>query len=125
MLEPGDGNQGRPSSQTRTRQRQRLAAITSGFRPRETVNPVAIGRLCDPVPAIGMPMKTRTERFSAEKLTAFRKAKNISQRDLAKLTGISQAQIAELERGRRQPTLDVAERMAIALDVGIAELSQP
>lgn len=70
-------------------------------------------------------MKSRTERFSAEKLAALRRQKDISQRDLAKATAISQAQIAELERGKRQPTVDVAERIANALGVGVAGLSQP
>ena len=68
-------------------------------------------------------MKSRTESFSGAKLVALRKSKAISQRDLAKSTNVSQAQIAELERGKRQPTVDVAERIASALGVTVRELS--
>lgn len=68
-------------------------------------------------------MKARTEGFSAPQLVALRKAKDISQRDLAKTIGVSQAQVAELERGKRQPTIEVAERIARALEVNLAELS--
>ena len=65
----------------------------------------------------------RSEAFSAAKLAALRKRKGMSQRDLAKLVSISQAQVAELERGRRQPTLEVADRIASALGVPLSELS--
>jgi transcriptional regulator with XRE-family HTH domain len=68
-------------------------------------------------------MKNRNEHFSAEKLIALRKRKKISQRELAKLAAISQAQVAELERGKRLPTVDVAERISRALDVGNEDLS--
>ena len=70
-------------------------------------------------------MKTRTEGFAAHRLVALRTAKSISQRDLARSINISQAQIAELERGRRQPTVDVAERMATALGVSLQDLMAP
>lgn len=68
-------------------------------------------------------MKSRTESFSAAKLVALRKSRDISQRDLAKSASVSQAQIAELERGRRQPTINVAERIAKALGVSVGDLS--
>ena len=84
----------------------------------------AVGRPRDLTVAIEVGMRSRTERFSAEKLATLRKQKDISQRDLAKAAAISQAQVAELERGKRQPAVDVAERIAAVLGVGIGELFQ-
>jgi len=70
-------------------------------------------------------MKPRTEGLSAVRLEALRRQKNLSQRELARLTNISQAQVAELERGKRQPTVEVAERIAGALGVNLGDLSLP
>jgi transcriptional regulator with XRE-family HTH domain len=68
-------------------------------------------------------MKPRSEHFAADRLVDLRNAKSLSQRDVARLAGISQAQVAELERGKRQPTVEVAERIAAALGIAVSDLA--
>lgn len=51
-----------------------------------------------------------------------RKAKNISQEELADLTGLHRTYISGIERGRRNPSLEVLERLAMGLDVKVHEL---
>ena len=53
----------------------------------------------------------------------YRKAKGISQRDLAAKVGVKGAYIAQLETGaRKNPSLDVLKKIAKALDVPVTEL---
>jgi len=52
-----------------------------------------------------------------------RKAKGISQRELAAQVGKTGAYIAQLETGaRKNPPMDVLKKLAKALDVPVAEL---
>ena len=48
-----------------------------------------------------------------------RKAKQLTQTQLAKLTGISQGKISKIERGEANPTLKVMAKIATALDMTI------
>ena len=48
-----------------------------------------------------------------------RKARNISQVELSKKTGIIQADISRIENGKANPTLDVLKRLAEALEMKI------
>lgn len=48
-----------------------------------------------------------------------RKARNISQTELSKRTGIIQADISRLERGKSNPTLDILKRIAQALEMNL------
>ena len=48
-----------------------------------------------------------------------RKARNISQVELSKMTGIIQADISRIENGKANPTLDVLKRLAEALEMKI------
>jgi DNA-binding Xre family transcriptional regulator len=52
----------------------------------------------------------------AGKVTAQRLARDLSQRELAELTGTTQSAIARLERGGRPPRIDTLLRIADALD---------
>lgn len=52
----------------------------------------------------------------AEKVAQRRVAMNMSQRELAELTGTTQSAIARLERGGRPPRIDTLLRIAEALD---------
>ncbi|MGH7392425.1 MAG: helix-turn-helix domain-containing protein [Candidatus Rokuibacteriota bacterium] len=53
----------------------------------------------------------------------YRRAKGISQRDLAAKVGVKGAYIAQLETGaRKNPSLDVLKRLARALGVPVGEL---
>lgn len=51
-----------------------------------------------------------------------RLSSKMSQRDLAEDSGIRQALISQIERGEANPTLDSVVRIAMALDVDLAEL---
>lgn len=48
-----------------------------------------------------------------------RKAKKLTQTQLAKRTGISQGKISKIERGEANPTLKVMAKIASALDMTI------
>lgn len=52
----------------------------------------------------------------ADKVATRRVAMNMSQRELAELTGTTQSAIARLERGGRPPRIDTLLRIAEALD---------
>ena len=45
-----------------------------------------------------------------------------SQEDLALNANINKNYISDLENGRRNPSLDILERIAIAFDISLAEL---
>jgi DNA-binding XRE family transcriptional regulator len=55
-------------------------------------------------------------------LTSIRKAKGLSQTELAEAVGIKQATVSRIEKGVNNPSLDVAEKIAEALGVNVVEL---
>jgi transcriptional regulator with XRE-family HTH domain len=58
-----------------------------------------------------------------DNLKQLRKAKNLSQRDLAEASEVTPAYIAMLETGRRtNPTKEILEKLAHALDASVAQL---
>lgn len=52
----------------------------------------------------------------ADQVTEQRKARGLSQKELAELTGTTQSSIARLESGGRPPRIDTLLRIAEALD---------
>lgn len=48
---------------------------------------------------------------------SLRKAKNLSQEDIAFLTGIARPNISRIENGKYDPTLEVLTKLAAALDM--------
>ncbi len=52
----------------------------------------------------------------------WRKYRGFSQTSLAKATGLSQAAIAQIENGKRRPTVDTARKIANALNCEIDDL---
>ncbi|MBQ0981609.1 helix-turn-helix transcriptional regulator [Micromonospora sp. M61] len=54
-----------------------------------------------------------------------RHLRELSQRQLAALAGVSQAAVARIERGERAPTIPVLERMLAAMDVQLAVGVEP
>ena len=52
----------------------------------------------------------------AEQVTEQRRARGLSQKELAELTGTTQSAIARLESGGRPPRIDTLLRIAEALD---------
>ena len=61
----------------------------------------------------------------ADQVTAQRKARRLSQRELAELTGTTQSAIARIERGARPPRIDTLKRIADALDCELAVQLRP
>ena len=61
------------------------------------------------------------EKF-AENLKKYRTQKDISQEELAKKAGVHSTHLSRYERGLSMPSLEVAYKMAKALDLSIDEL---
>lgn len=57
------------------------------------------------------------------KITSLRKAKNSSQTDLAKAVGVSREIIGRYERDEAAPSIEVAAKIADALDVSLDYLA--
>lgn len=54
-----------------------------------------------------------------EQLTAARKFRHMTGRELARRTGIRNTYISQLEHGYNQPTADTIERLAEAMDMQV------
>ena len=61
-------------------------------------------------------------RIFGRNVRAIRLAKGWTQEQLAFEAGVKRAYISEIESGKRNPSLDVVERLANALEVGPEEL---
>ncbi len=57
-----------------------------------------------------------------EHLRALRKARALSQADLGERASLNDKYLGELERGEGNPSLDVLQRLAKALDIDLATL---
>ena len=64
----------------------------------------------------------RVREVLALNLKALRQIQNLSQEDLAELAGIDRTYVSTLERSQYSATIDVLERLAMALGVKPAEL---
>jgi transcriptional regulator with XRE-family HTH domain len=51
-----------------------------------------------------------------------RQAKGWSQEEFAHQAGLHRTYVSDLERGARNPTIEVVERLAVALDVPVGAL---
>ena len=51
-----------------------------------------------------------------------RKKKGLSQEDLALDSGINKNYLSDLERGMRNPTVNILEKLAVNLEVSLSEL---
>ena len=51
-----------------------------------------------------------------------RQSKDWSQEELAHQSGLHRTYISDLERGARNPTIEVVDKIAVALDVSCGEL---
>ena len=69
-----------------------------------------------------MPTNARTRTPFAERLVSIRKARGITQRELAKLAGITHRIVAGYETVIKNPTPDAVVRIAKALRVSTDEL---
>ena len=61
--------------------------------------------------------------FDPKRLSEHRKTQGLSQRALAAKAGVSQALVAELERGKHPPSGAALEKIAKALNVAAQDLS--
>jgi len=64
------------------------------------------------------------ERLSFN-MRRLRQSKSWSQEELGHQSGIHRTYISDLERGARNPTIQVVERIAVALGVPCGELLDP
>lgn len=67
-------------------------------------------------------MKQKKRSAFAKNLIAIRKAKGLSQRDLAKISGISHRMLAYYETNTIIPPIDKLVKLSMALDVSISTL---
>src|SRR5881398_2305945 len=59
-----------------------------------------------------------------DRIRAIREHKGLSASDLARMTGVSQSEISQIETGRkRSPRLDTIQRIALAFEVSLDFLS--
>ena len=56
------------------------------------------------------------------RIREFRKKKGLRQTDLARLVGIFQSELSEIERGLRKPSVYLAKKIAKALGVSLDDL---
>lgn len=59
---------------------------------------------------------------TGEKIKRFRVLKGLKQAELAKMAGVSRVAIGNYERGDRIPNIEIARKIAEALDVSISEI---
>jgi len=65
--------------------------------------------------------QTISERFG-QVVKVVRERQGISQEKLAELADIDRTYVSMIERGKRQPTLEVASRIASALSMRLSEI---
>ncbi|MDO5639731.1 MAG: helix-turn-helix transcriptional regulator [Neisseria sp.] len=61
----------------------------------------------------------------AQNVRQVRRFKEMSQEELAHRSNISRVYIGEIERGERNVTIDLMEKIARALDISLERLLQP
>ena len=71
--------------------------------------------------ATDMAATSLSERFGA-RVRDLREQRSLTQTDLAKLIGMRQPDLCDLEKGRHSPTLSTIERIAKALHVAASDL---
>jgi transcriptional regulator with XRE-family HTH domain len=64
----------------------------------------------------------RTRQELADALRRCRERKGLAQKELARICGITQTTISEIENGKANPTLEVMQRLAEALGVPVLGL---
>ena len=59
-----------------------------------------------------------------EKIRHLRKAKSLTQEQLGEKSGISYKYLGEIERGEVNPRINILEKIALGLEVGMGDLFQ-
>ena len=65
---------------------------------------------------------THTNIMLVLKIKEIRTEKGLTQKELSKLSGVSESYIGDLERNEKEPTISILCRIAKALEVDIKEL---
>nr|WP_154960290.1 helix-turn-helix transcriptional regulator [Paenibacillus xylanexedens] len=65
---------------------------------------------------------TKLRNSVGERIRAIRKAKGLTQQQLAELSGLDDAYIGSLERGERNFSIDTLEKVLLALNISIKGL---
>ena len=55
-------------------------------------------------------------------MRALREASSLSLRDLSERSGVSAPMLGQVERGETSPTLNIAERIAVGLELRLSQL---
>lgn len=64
----------------------------------------------------------RLAQTFGQNVRRIRQEKGVTLEVLADEVGLAYTYVGQIERGRRNPTLDVVERLALGLDVSVLEL---
>ena len=75
-----------------------------------------------PVVATGEHGSALSAAAVGTRIKALREAAGLSLRDLAERSGVSAPMLSQVERGETSPTLNVAERIALGLDLRLSQL---
>ncbi|SEB20876.1 helix-turn-helix domain-containing protein [Paenibacillus sp. 276b] len=65
---------------------------------------------------------TKLRNSVGERIRAIRKAKGLTQQQLAELSGLDDAYVGSLERGERNFSIDTLEKIVVALNVPVQDL---
>jgi transcriptional regulator with XRE-family HTH domain len=97
----------------------RAMGVTMKLSDMRTSDEVLAEQMRDPVFRAGW-NRTAVARAVALKVLAYRTEQALSQRSLAKRLGMSQPQVARLESGEHNPTIETLARLSQALDIEFA-----
>jgi XRE family transcriptional regulator, regulator of sulfur utilization len=73
-------------------------------------------------PAVAPPSLTGDGSAVGRRVRALREAMDLSLRDLAERSGVSAPMLSQVERGETSPTLAVAEKIALGLELTLSQL---
>lgn len=71
------------------------------------------------------PLSPNAKQTFSQNIGLVRRVKNLSQEKLAELADLHRTYVGQIERGDVTPTLDAAERVALALDLELWEVLHP
>lgn len=67
--------------------------------------------------------RTSVQQKLGKKIQGLRKDNNLTQEKLGELTGLDRTYISDIERGVRNPSLKSLQKLAVAFNVSISDLT--
>ena len=67
-------------------------------------------------------MTQETRKSIGQRIRSLREQRNLTQEQLALMTGMGRSYLAKVEVGTRNPTVDFLEKIAISLDTTLGNL---